>query len=138
MPRMRFVTPETQRLDLSDGDWIEVKKRLSISEQKRLESAIFAGIKGAADMTAETRAEDVEVMLDSAAAYMAKLELYLLDWSLCDGTGKHVKVTTGAIHALDPDTADEIMTALDGFLEEEDKRRKADPTTATVSVRKSA
>ena len=28
MARQRFVTPATVRLDLTDGDWIEIKERL--------------------------------------------------------------------------------------------------------------
>jgi hypothetical protein len=38
---MRFVTPDTVQLDLSDGHFIEVKKELTVGDEKRYRTSGF-------------------------------------------------------------------------------------------------
>jgi hypothetical protein len=38
-----FVEPDTVRKELSDGQWIEIKTRLTYGEQKRLETGARDG-----------------------------------------------------------------------------------------------
>lgn len=133
----RFVKPESHRLTLSEGDWVEVKKRLGILDDKRIESALVRSAQSARGMIGpNVNAKDVEIRLDTSEAYMTKLKTYILDWSLEDEKGKRVPVTESAIEALDPDTAEEIVTALNEFLDEEAKKRKEDPFTRKLSVQK--
>lgn len=133
----RFVKPESHRLDLSDGDWVEVKKRLGILDDKRIESALVRSAQSARGLVgANVNAKDVEIRLDTSEAYMTKLKTYILDWSFEDERGKRVPVTESAIEALDPETAQEIVEELNKFLDEEAKRRKEDPFTRRVSAQK--
>jgi len=137
MSRNRFVSPEVVRLELSDGDWIEVKKRLGIAAQKRIESAMIRGVQGS-DIQRGANPRDVELRLDTTAAYIAKLKAYLLDWSFKGADDKPVRVSDSAIENLDPDTADEIITVLNKFLDEEVERRKDNPFTKENSTQQSA
>lgn len=104
MGRNRFVTPETVTLELSDGDWIEVKERLTYGEHKGLTASALSrtGVLG----------KDMGVDIDFQAYELSRLEMWLVDWSLCDAAGKRVPVSREAISALDVDTAEEIEEAL--------------------------
>lgn len=125
MSRNRFVTPETHRLDLSDGDWVEVKARLGTAEDQRLKSAIFRGVQtGTNQVKAGNVPSDLELRVDTSMAYMAKLFLYIQEWSFVDQKGKAVKVTRSAIENLDPDTSNEILEKLNEYLDEQEEARK--------------
>jgi hypothetical protein len=140
MQQSAFITPETQRLELEGnwtGHWVLVKKRLNLAEQKRLEGAIFRGIQGSGQITPDMDPSSVEVRLDSSAAYMVKLQVYLVDWSFTDSTGRHARCTSNAIDALDPKAADEVMAQLDKYLEARDKL-ESDPPSASSSEVQSA
>lgn len=140
MPRNRFVTPEVKRLDLSEGDWIEVKRRLNIAESKRIESSIFRGIQGNQESLskgAEVTASDVELKIDPTGAYMTKLQVYLVAWSFVDEQGKPVKLNNSSIENLDPDSADEILEVLNAFLDEEEKIHQS-PFTKKDAKQRSA
>jgi hypothetical protein len=134
-----FVTPETHRLNLADGEWVDIKVELGLAEQKRLESSPMTGIRHAAALAGgELNADDAEMGLDWGRFYLTKLEVYIVNWSLRDAKGQPVKVTPPAIQALRPEKAEEIMGALNAYLDSRDKARAEDPTTAIDSATKSA
>lgn len=110
MPNLRrFVSPNTVRLDLSDGDWIEVKERLTYKEQQQLSGAMLRSIK--------TVEGDQEMGVDFARYAILRLKTWLLEWSFRDEHDKPVPLSPAAIENLDPDTAQEIGDALDKHLE---------------------
>lgn len=129
----RFVRPETEKLEISEGDWLLVKRRLTAGEQRRA----FARIVKRLEIGKPTE-------LDPEAAGLAKMSAYLLDWSLRDDTGALVaireqpaSVVEAALLALDPDSFREIHDAITtheetelAALAEEKKRR----TGATGSL----
>lgn len=139
MARNRFVGAGTHRLDLSDGDWVDIKARLGVFEQKQVESAVLRSyIQGGRPTPgAVVDTSRMELRIDATAAFTVKLETYIVDWSFTDERGKHIKVGTSAIHALDPDTAEEIMTKLNDYLDEQERERK-DPFTQSSSEPQSA
>ena len=106
--RNRFVTPETVRLDLSDGDWIEVKERLDYAENQRLYGRMVHSLKDDDDGR--------ELGLDLARFNIARLETCIVDWSFRGADDKPVPVSRNAIEHLDPDTAQEIDQAIEGHL----------------------
>lgn len=141
MGRNRFVKPEVVKLDLSEGDWIEIKARLNVEELKRVEYAPLSHI--TADGLTRPGAASVEeakaeAHVDLGEGTLVAMETYLVDWSFRDGDDKPVKLSRAAIRALDPESADEIMAAIQKYLEARDARKAADPTTATASAKKSA
>lgn len=129
MPRYRFVDPDAVRLNLSDDDWIEVKKRLTYGEQQRLNGAAMAG------KMSKDSPEEMELGMDWERFNLERLSLWLTDWSFQDQKGKPVKLSRSAISALDPDTVAEIDAALDRHIEEleaEKKARAGAPTSVTA------
>ena len=104
MGRNRFVSNEIVRLELSDDDWIEVKKRLSYAEQQRLATGAFSRM-GMAD-------KEIELKMDSETFNCQRLLIWIVDCSFVNAKGKQVPVTLDAIKQLDPDTAAEIDDAL--------------------------
>lgn len=71
----RFVSTESVRLDLSDGDWIEIKKELSYGDMQSVAS--------------QTRGDFTASEINIVAAY-------LLDWSFKDAHDKPVSIESDA------------------------------------------
>jgi hypothetical protein len=108
MGRCRFVQPESLRLELSEGDWIEIKRRLSIGEKKRAESSVVREFMGNGRMTPNY----------DAMGGKAQVMAYLLDWSLRDSQDKPVAIDTdgkksAALDQLDEETFQEISDAIE-------------------------
>ncbi len=114
--RSRFVTPATVRRELSDGDWIDIKERLTYGEQQTLANAGLTGTRFGGTM-----------QVDFARVPLVRIGMWVTDWSLVDENGKNVPVSQDAIAALDPETAHEILAELTAYQEERD----ADPNDAT-------
>lgn len=115
----RFVSTKTKRLDLSNGDWIDIKARLNIDEQKALESSPMTSVRqGAGGATPEEAQRNAEIGLNWGGFYMTKLITYIVDWSFTDDAGQPVACTAAAIRALDPDSADECTEAINTYLNE--------------------
>ena len=126
MARCRFVQPETVRLALSDGDWIDVKKELNAGEQR----LVFAGL------VKDMHAGNPQVTLDPKLVGLTKLTAYVVGWSFVDAAGKSVEVCEGAINALDGDTYAEIVAAVDAHedqIEQARAARKNPPAPAIAS-----
>ena len=126
----RFVKPEVVRLEISDQDWIEVKKELSAGEQKEM----FAkSIKQMGGVVGEEPTWDMDAIILS----FSKVETYLVDWSLAEedekGEVTPVDISPESIRALDHPTFEEIEKAIDKHIESKEKEKKA-----TGGERKSA
>ncbi len=126
----RFVKPETVRLDLSGGDWIEIKAALTNLEQRRMTTA---GLRQETTLTGMTTGQ---VNIDWVAAQMARQEAYLVEWSFRGEDDKPVAVSRVTIGALDPDTSAEIDAALDAYITARELVKKA-PTGTTIPEAKS-
>lgn len=101
MARQRFVQPESARVSLSDGDWVEFKKRLTVGEQREA----FACLVGDISPTGWRR-PDVKLI------GLEELRIYLVDWSFVDATGKRVPISRDALMSLDTDSYAELEAAL--------------------------
>jgi len=120
MGRNRFVVPETVRIDLSDGDWIEIKKKLNVGETRRMQ---LGGIK----MTGKAGQKEMEIAMDVEALSFAKVSVYLLDWSFEDANGKRLPLSQEAIEALDEPSYQEISEAIDKHTASMEEEKKAIP-----------
>jgi hypothetical protein len=102
----RWSRPDTAKIDISNGDWLLVKRRLSWGEQRgAYVRAIAAG--------GGERPRPAQLGLEMVVAY-------LLDWSLTDDNGAQVPIRgldpdalTAVIDNLDPDTYGEIRKAIE-------------------------
>jgi hypothetical protein len=121
MSRYRFVEPEIVRLDLSDGDWIEVKKELNVGEARKVADR---------SQRAVTNSETGESVVDSDLNSVALLEAYLVGWSFVDKRGTQTKPTAATIRALDQPTFLEIVQALGVHVGKVREAQQADPIAA--------
>lgn len=112
--RNRFVNPDVVRLDLSDGDWVEVKAQLTYQESIELEAA------GVSDTL-----KNGQLSMDWKLYKMARINTWLVDWSFEDATEHRVPFTPAAVATLDPDTADEIDKVLDVHVKRLEDAKKA-------------
>ena len=99
MSRNRFVDPNRARLQISEGDWLEVKCELNVGEQKMLEAA---GVRRSAD--------GVEIIWEDYQ--IKRAAVWITDWSFQDSSGKQQEVSIEAIRALDVETFTEVQAAL--------------------------
>lgn len=116
MGRNRFVVPNVVRLPLSDGDWIEVKERLTVGEARRATQSFVGSITSEGARTPNT-----------AELGLGQVLAYLVDWSFRDANDKPVSVSFDAIKALDIEAFREIDDALDAHItrvDAEDAKKK--------------
>jgi hypothetical protein len=111
LSKRRFVTKETERLELSEGDWIEVRKRLGFGEEQRIQAAYLGRMRGM------DNAAEAEMGVDFERGQIERFAVWLVDWSFRDEDDKPVKVSRDAIRALDSDTVAEMEAALDKHIE---------------------
>lgn len=126
MGRNRFVTPEKVRIPLSDGDWIEVKKRLSVGESREAVTSFVGAYKPDG-----SRTPNLETL------GMGQVLAYLIAWSFCDAEDRRVEVGLDTIKQLDLRTYAEIETAIDRHVAaveaEDDEREKKIPAITAVA-----
>jgi biotin synthase-related radical SAM superfamily protein len=104
----RFVSPNVVRLPLSDGDWIEVKERLSYAEQEQLNASSMKPV------IVQEGGSRLELSLE--VFNINRVAAWVVDWSFVGPDDRVVPVTRAYIEALDPATAAEITTALDAHV----------------------
>lgn len=120
MPRNRFVVPETVKLPLSEGDWIEVKRELNVGERKQLEAA---GVKHNMFTPPE---------VNWAEYHIARVGIWLTDWSFRDVNDKPKPLSLDAVKSLDEETFEEIQKALDEHIRRLEEAKKAKTSATTV------
>lgn len=107
----RFVQPDTVRIPLSDGDYIDIKKELNAGEERRAYAQIVKNSR------AGERAE-----LDLERVGLARLVVYVVGWSFVDDRGP-VAVSESAMLSLDVDTFKEMLDAIDAHDQAIEARR---------------
>lgn len=132
MALLKFVQPETVRLYLgptngTGGDWIEVKKRLSVGEA-RLAVHSFVG----SFNTDGSRTPNLETL------GMGQVLAYLVNWSARDANDLPVPVSLDAIKALDLASYAAIEKAIEAHVaaveaEEESREKKLPASTEPAS-----
>lgn len=100
----RFVMPDVVRLPLSEGDWIEVKRRLNVAERRSITSRAAKG---------GVSTDSTRVFVDANEMEFAKVDAWVLDWSFIGADEKPVKFSPEAVRALDPASFAEIIDAID-------------------------
>lgn len=104
MGRNRFLSADSVRLPLTDGDWVEVKKDLNTGDQKRLENA----------GTLPPIKVDGQVInpIDWERYELERAMIFLTDWSFRGADDKPVKLTIDALRALEIESFDEVNKAI--------------------------
>lgn len=121
---IRFVQPEIVRLELSEGDWLDVRRELSTGEARR---AMARTIKS---MRADGRIEPDLEMLGRA-----EIAAFIVDWSFIDANDKRVPFTDAALDNLTQDAYAEIETAVRAHMAAvEEERGKAKSGSSSKSA----
>lgn len=108
MPSSWFVRPETVRLDLSEGQWVEIKEQLSYGEDQKLTGLLVTSVRPG---------DDGNVVGGNYGVYaVRKLLSWITDWSLRDADDKPVEVSLASIENLTPDAAEAINEAINAYL----------------------
>lgn len=135
-----FISPESVRLDLSEGQWILVRQRLNIGEQRAAQARTYV-------LDADGLWRWNPRLVDHAMVVA-----FLLDWSLTDRERKPVVIRGLAPDALGavldnlaPERFGEIRDAITAHVErthaartEEKKTHAGGTTAATISSSPSA
>lgn len=103
----RFVAAgelNVKRLSLTEGDWIEVRRRLNSGEDKALDNV---GQMGPAVVDGR-----VVFPIDWVRYEHERAMIWLLDWSFRDANDKPVPLSLSAIKALDPLDFEEVNDAI--------------------------
>jgi hypothetical protein len=108
-----FVNPDVVRLPLTEGQWIEVKKRLNAGESRKMFARVVK------DMEAGSKPK-----LDPEQVGLTKLIAYLVNWSFADDSGKPVKYSIEALDSLDPDVYAEMVKAVDAHEDAQEAERE--------------
>ena len=118
------------RLDISDGDWVEVKSKLNVGERKKMFAESITKMGGKIG-------EDAEYDLDAVKMSFAKVAAYLVDWSLAEedvkGEVTPVEISMESIQSLEEESFDEIEEVIDKYIKGTEKEKKV-----TGGKRKSA
>jgi len=139
----RIRRPEETLIQISQGDWILIKKRLNAGEARRVFARMVKSIK-----PGETEAPDdkpkADVEYDVRQMGLSKAVEYLLDWSIKDDDDKPVvirdrspKEIEAALESLDLDSFNEITKAIDAHetaMEAEREQEKKQSATENASL----
>jgi len=124
MPRNRFVAVESVRYELSDGDWVEFKKRLNYGEVKRITTS---GLNLVGDMGNNPRYD-----LSIARFEENKRVIWMTGWSFCNVNARLMEITADNVGLLEPETVAEIDLVLAKHMAamEEEKNARAPDSPA--------
>lgn len=120
---MRFVKPDVVRIALGEGaDWIEVRKELSVGEDKRYRTK---GLRAMTGIGGDVKKEDVKVDVEWEQLPFARVCAYLVNWSA------DREVTPKAIEALASEDFEVIDKAILAYIDKATEEKKARTTAAT-------
>lgn len=122
MAKLRGVKPETVRLPLSEGDWIDIKRTLTVGEERDI----------IARSVREVR-PDGSYKLDDQAFSFTAAAIYLVGWSFLGLDGQPIKwpatksldARVEVLRTLDSSTLGEIETALAGHRDAQEQEKNA-------------
>jgi len=131
MARNRFPAPQVERLPLSDADWIELKRDLTVGEEKDISLLAMRELSqgdGAVKFT-----------MDYQLVPFPKAVIYLVGWSFHNAKGP-VKLEDdqrkrlSQLRALDRDTWDEIDAAIQRHEENVAAQKKSSTGTSGIET----
>jgi len=122
----RVVKPETKLLNISGDDWLLVKRRLNHGEQSRY----------------FLRGFDAEGKPAPVKRALAKIAVYLLDWSLTDPSGTPIAVRgaslgtiEAALESFDSASVLEIHTAIEAHEDAVEAELALEKKTLAIAIK---
>lgn len=109
MSKNRFTSGEVERLDLSEGDWVEIVKDLNTGEQKKLEAA---GLKPPIAVSQPDGTFKIVSPIDWEVYEIDRAMIFLKAWSFRDKEDRPKPLTRDAVKALSPPDFEEVNQAI--------------------------
>jgi hypothetical protein len=146
MSRNRGVNPnDITKLELSDGDWIEVRTRLTSGEERMIQRMTAKGYQRADGDGGDAQ---IRVDLDVTKFASVRAAQYLTNWSLRNFKGEPIPLPANfslekraaIIESLDEDTVREIDEAISTHVtaqeeaREQEKKARAGSSGETASA----
>lgn len=139
MPSIWVVNPEVVKYDLTfrgdDGSenpfWIRIKKRLTVGEERKVQTAGWKGVSGL--ITGDRSAIAPSVEIDWRATAFARAETYIVDWSLADDKENKLPVKLDTMLSLHSGVFELIDEAITRHVEAVDQEKKARTATTETS-----
>jgi hypothetical protein len=116
MPRPRVISAKNRpfkHVELSDGDWINLKVKLNYGESSDLYDATYKSAIGGDRGTAR------EVRMSQFN--MNRIFIYTLEWSFIDDEQKPLPLSVASIMLLDMETTEEIHNAINAMEAEQER-----------------
>lgn len=131
---LRVERPAEHRIDLGDGDWITVKRRLTAGEER----SIFARMVKTMNAGEKVEIDPMEVGLSQAA-------VYLLDWSAEGPDGKKLpidpltpNVAAASLNKLPADAFKRITDAVSEHVKAMEAERDTEKNVPAISTASAA
>lgn len=109
-----FVDPSTVKLDLGDGDWVEVKRELTAGELKAMRTAGFTHMSGTPDSerVGGDAEKNVTIGIDWRRLGISRLVAYVVDWNAKDAQGRPVPWSREAAEQLTASDFERLEAAI--------------------------
>jgi hypothetical protein len=130
----RYRKQEEMRIEISDGDWLLVRKHLTAGEERDAQARVIK---------AGTMKSGEKPELDLEHLGIAQAVSYLIDWSLTDADGQPIRIrdqpyafVASALRNQTPESLREILDAIqahDEAMTNERARQKKLPAGASAS-----
>ena len=136
MPKWTVDPTEKIRVDLTyrgEPFWVELKKELSMGEQKKVESSALHTMRRNRQQADDEQSADINVNWDLPV--FVKVNTYLVDWSLTDDRGNKLPRTLDSLKAMRQPVFKLIEDAVDAHaraVEEESKNQLGVPSSMTT------
>jgi hypothetical protein len=112
MRRCRFVAPQTDRIDFTEDEWIDVKRELTTGETRAMYGQMYT-----------------EGAFDPRRVAIARILAYVVEWSLLDLSGRPAPLSLQAVDGLDNETFGELRVAIDAHEKQQEEAREAQKKT---------
>lgn len=114
-----FVTPETTRLDLGDGFWVEVKQQLTVKESAQVQASLIKSVESSG-----------RVEPNFQELWKARIAAYIVDWNLSHN-GKAVPFTSAAVDNMSKPAWDRLEAVIQQHIEAMEGLQEGKPTGST-------
>jgi len=99
-----FASQETERVQLDEKSWVDIKKEMSYGDTQKLAASFMK-------MRLQSKG-DIDSDIDIETGNIELLLINIADWNLVDEKGKKVPVIRENIRRLKSSTAETILTAI--------------------------
>lgn len=122
-----MVGPDTDKLTfdvLGRETWIEVKRELSIGEQRRVDTAGFRGMSQGQKSDDGTDEKNSEIGIDWKSQTFVRSLVYITDWSLTDPRGNKLAIKMDTLENMRKPVYKAIEKALNAHIDAQEKEKK--------------